>query len=54
MRKIRDTNPEIIVATPGRLLDFLENKVTTLNHVTYVIVDEADRMLDMGFENDVR
>jgi ATP-dependent RNA helicase DDX5/DBP2 len=45
---------EIIIATPGRLLDFLEGGVTNLKRVTYLCLDEADRMLDMGFEPQIR
>lgn len=45
---------DIIIATPGRLNDFLASKVTTLNRCTYVVLDEADRMLDMGFEPQIR
>lgn len=41
---------EIVIATPGRLLDFLESGTTNLQRVTYLVLDEGDRMLDMGFE----
>ena len=43
-------NPHIIIATPGRLIDHLEQKTLTLDSVKILILDEADRMLDMGFE----
>merc|ERR1719188_1472802 len=45
---------ELVIATPGRLLDFLEGGVTNLKRVTYLCLDEADRMLDMGFEPQIR
>ncbi|KAF9384795.1 mRNA splicing protein prp28 [Podila verticillata] len=44
---------EIIIATPGRLRDCLETRILVLNQCTYVVMDEADRMIDMGFEADV-
>lgn len=45
---------DIIVATPGRLLDLISQKVVTLAHVEILVLDEADRMLDMGFIHDIR
>ncbi|ORX65949.1 P-loop containing nucleoside triphosphate hydrolase protein [Linderina pennispora] len=44
---------EIIIATPGRLRDCIDRRVLVLNQCTYVVMDEADRMIDMGFEEDV-
>ncbi len=45
---------DIVVATPGRLLDHISQKSIDLSHVNYLILDEADRMLDMGFVNDIK
>jgi len=45
---------EIVIATPGRLLDFMETNVTNMERCTYIVLDEADRMLDMGFEPQIR
>merc|ERR1719217_143655 len=45
---------EIVIATPGRFIDFLEAGDTNCKRVTYLVLDEADRMLDMGFEPQMR
>ena len=45
---------EVVIATPGRLIDFLEKGTTNLMRCTYLVLDEADRMLDMGFEPQIR
>lgn len=44
----------IVVATPGRLMDMLEKRKFTLDSCRYLCMDEADRMIDLGFEEDVR
>lgn len=55
-QQIRDLarGVEICIATPGRLIDMLETGKTNLRRVTYLVLDEADRMLDMGFEPQIR
>ena len=45
---------EVMVATPGRLLDLVQSNGLKLNQVEFLVLDEADRMLDMGFINDIR
>nr|GEU82474.1 ATP-dependent RNA helicase DBP2-like [Tanacetum cinerariifolium] len=45
---------EIVVATPGRFIDHLQQGNTSLTRISYVVLDEADRMLDMGFEPQIR
>lgn len=49
-----DRGAEIVIATPGRLNDFLDAFRTNLMRTTYLVLDEADRMLDMGFEPQIR
>ncbi|WP_337861557.1 DEAD/DEAH box helicase [Nitrososphaera sp.] len=46
--------PQIIVATPGRLIDHLQRSTIRLGDIMYVVLDEADRMLDMGFIDDIK
>jgi ATP-dependent RNA helicase RhlE len=45
---------DILVATPGRLLDHMQQGTVNLNHIQILVLDEADRMLDMGFIKDIR
>jgi len=54
--QIRDLSRgvEIVIATPGRLIDMIESGKTNLRRVTYLVLDEADRMLDMGFGPQLR
>ena len=52
IRKVR-RGAHIIVATPGRLIDLLSRKVVNLTTIKYVILDEADEMLNMGFKEDI-
>ncbi len=47
-------NPRVIIATPGRLMDHLQRKTANLSKVGVLVLDEADRMLDMGFAPDIK
>jgi len=53
-KKALDEGCHIVVATPGRLLDLVNQGICRLDRVTYLVMDEADRMLDLGFERDIR
>jgi len=55
MGQIRDikAGSQVIVATPGRLIDLIERKAIDLSHVDVVVLDEADEMLNMGFKDDL-
>ncbi|MCK9495458.1 MAG: DEAD/DEAH box helicase, partial [Dehalococcoidia bacterium] len=49
-----DDRPQIVVGTPGRILDHLQRQTLSLRHVRYAVLDEADQMLDIGFLPDIR
>ena len=55
-RQVRDlmNGLDVLVATPGRLLDLMRSNAVRLNQVEVLVLDEADRMLDMGFIHDIR
>ncbi|TPX49814.1 hypothetical protein SeLEV6574_g01255 [Synchytrium endobioticum] len=53
-KEMRRGGIEIVVATPGRLIDLVKMKATNLRRVSYLVLDEADRMFDLGFEPQVR
>ncbi len=55
-RQIRDLRrrPHVVIGTPGRLKDLMQRNVLQLNNMTTLVLDEADRMLDMGFLPDIR
>ncbi|XP_055631802.1 ATP-dependent RNA helicase DDX42 [Toxorhynchites rutilus septentrionalis] len=52
--KALEQGAEIVVATPGRMIDMVKMKATNLKRVTYLVLDEADKMFNMGFEPQVR
>jgi ATP-dependent RNA helicase DeaD len=53
MRDIKRRTPQIVIATPGRLLDLMRRKSLDLSAVKFVVLDEADEMLNMGFKEDI-
>jgi superfamily II DNA/RNA helicase len=46
--------PEIVVGTPGRVMDLLERRIINFDNIRFVVLDEVDRMLDIGFRDDIR
>lgn len=54
LKKLDKGPVDVLVGTPGRLIDFLDRNAVNLKHVEVLVIDEADRMLDMGFIPDVR
>src|SRR5690554_4929417 len=53
-KQLRDSVVDVLIATPGRLIDFMRSEDVLLDQVEVLVLDEADRMLDMGFIPDVR
>src|SRR5206468_4551545 len=46
--------PEILVGTPGRVIDLLDRRIIRFDNIRFVVLDEVDRMLDIGFRDDIR
>lgn len=53
MRELK-SHPEVIVGTPGRVIDLLDRRLLSLSSIRFVVLDEVDRMLDIGFRDDIR
>src|SRR4051794_18494085 len=47
-------HPEIIIGTPGRVIDLLDRRIISFENIRFVVLDEVDRMLDIGFRDDIR
>ncbi len=52
--KFLKNGPEVLVGTPGRVIDLLERRIIRFDNIRFVILDEVDRMLDIGFRDDIR
>src|SRR4051794_31311283 len=52
--KFLKAHPEILVGTPGRVMDLLERRIINFENIRFVVLDEVDRMLDIGFRDDIR
>src|SRR5438046_2310050 len=52
--KFLRNHPEILVGTPGRVIDLLDRRIINFENVRFVVLDEVDRMLDIGFRDDIR
>jgi ATP-dependent RNA helicase RhlB len=53
-RKALEQGVDVLIGTPGRLIDYFKQKVYNLNHIQVAVLDEADRMFDLGFIKDIR
>ena len=52
-RKALESGTDVVIATPGKLISFIDNDIADLSNIQYVVLDEADRMLDIGFYDDI-
>src|SRR4051812_20907675 len=52
--KFLRNHPEVVIGTPGRVIDLLERRIINFDNVRFVVLDEVDRMLDIGFREDIR
>lgn len=53
-KSLHNRQPEVCIAVPGRLCDHIKDKTIRMNRVTFLVLDEADRMLSIGFEGQLR
>src|SRR3954452_18343466 len=52
--KFLRNRPEVVIGTPGRVIDLLERRIINFDNIRFVVLDEVDRMLDIGFRDDIR